>query len=138
MEMRQEADVTSKLDHPCVVSFVGISIRPDLLMCLELAPLGSLRRVLDNEIEGREPFNKYRDKEKVFLPVFNKEINFKLVHQVISNLVILNLIGARKIFISYTVAKPWYMELKWAKESRKEWFQICYFKICIEFELLLN
>ena len=82
MEMRQEADVTSKLDHPCIVSFVGISIRPDLLMCLELAPLGSLRRVLDKEIEGREPFNKYRDKEKVFPPVFSKEINFKLVHQV--------------------------------------------------------
>lgn len=86
MEMRQEADVTSKLDHPCVVSFVGISIRPDLLMCLELAPLGSLRRVLDNEIEGREPFNKYRDKDKVFLPVFSKEINFKLVHQIVRGL----------------------------------------------------
>nr|XP_022329878.1 leucine-rich repeat serine/threonine-protein kinase 1-like isoform X4 [Crassostrea virginica] len=86
MEMRQEADVTSKLDHPCIVSFVGISIRPDLLMCLELAPLGSLRRVLDKEIEGREPFNKYRDKEKVFPPVFNKEINFKLVHQIVRGL----------------------------------------------------
>ncbi|XP_048737830.1 leucine-rich repeat serine/threonine-protein kinase 1-like isoform X4 [Ostrea edulis] len=86
MEMRQEADVTSKLDHPCVVSFVGISIRPDLLMCLELAPLGSLRQVLDKEIAGREPFNKYRDKDKVFLPVFNKEINFKLVHQIVRGL----------------------------------------------------
>lgn len=30
------------------------------------------------------------------------------------------------------------MELIWAKESRKEWFQIGHFKICIEFELLLN
>ncbi|XP_061163666.1 leucine-rich repeat serine/threonine-protein kinase 1-like isoform X2 [Saccostrea echinata] len=86
MEMRQEADVTSKLDYPCIVSLIGISIRPDLLMCLELAPLGSLRRVLDKEIEGREPFNKYRDKDKVFWPVFNKETNFKLVHQIVRGL----------------------------------------------------
>lgn len=70
----------SKLDYFCVVFFVGIFIRLDLLMCLELVFLGSLRRVFDNEIEGREFFNKYRDKDKVFLLVFSKEINFKFVY----------------------------------------------------------
>jgi leucine-rich repeat kinase 1 len=104
MEMRQEADVTSKLDHPCVVSFVGISIRPDLLMCLELAPLGSLRQVLDREIAGREPFNKYRDKDKVFLPVFSKEINFKLVNQVRDKLL--------KILITVTFLSSWILMIR--------------------------
>ncbi|KAK3096675.1 hypothetical protein FSP39_002282 [Pinctada imbricata] len=86
MEMRQEVAVTSKLRHPCVISFLGICVRPQLLMCLELAPLGSLRDVLDSQIEGREPFNKYRDQDKIFLPVFVKDLSYKIVWQMAKGL----------------------------------------------------
>jgi hypothetical protein len=34
-------------------------------MCLEYAPHGSLRTTIDDAIVHREPFNKYRDKDKI-------------------------------------------------------------------------
>lgn len=44
-EFRQEASMLHALQHPCIVSLVGISIHP-LCFALELAPLGSLNTVL--------------------------------------------------------------------------------------------
>ena len=82
MEMRQEVLVTSKLDHPYIVSFLGISVRPRLLICLEYAPHGSLRTTIDDAIIHREPFNKYRDKDKICPAVFDKEMTYKILFQV--------------------------------------------------------
>lgn len=82
-EMRQEVSLTSKLQHPCIVSFIGITVRPKLLMALELAPFGSLRTVLDTHLNEREPFNKYRDKDKIFDSLFSKDLTFKMVYQVV-------------------------------------------------------
>lgn len=82
MEMRQEVLVTSKLRHPYIVSFLGISVRPHLLMCLEFAPCGNLRTIIDKAIAHREPFNKYRDKDRIFSAVFDKEISYKMIFQV--------------------------------------------------------
>uniref|UniRef100_A0A8C5M637 non-specific serine/threonine protein kinase n=2 Tax=Leptobrachium leishanense TaxID=445787 RepID=A0A8C5M637_9ANUR len=44
-EFRQEASMLHSLQHPCIVSLIGISIHP-LCFALELAPLGSLNTVL--------------------------------------------------------------------------------------------
>ena len=93
--MRQEVLVTSKLNHPYIVSFVGISVRPVLLMCLEYAPLGNLRTIIDDKIKHREPFNKYRDKDKVFPAVFDKEVTYKMLFQVLIKKTVLLCIGMK-------------------------------------------
>lgn len=40
------------LQHPCIVSLVGISIHP-LCFALQLAPLGSLNTVLEEKHKGK-------------------------------------------------------------------------------------
>ncbi|XP_060116064.1 leucine-rich repeat serine/threonine-protein kinase 1 [Heteronotia binoei] len=50
-EFRQEASMLHSLQHPCIVSLVGISIHP-LCFALELAPLGSLTTVLSENSKG--------------------------------------------------------------------------------------
>nr|XP_028561642.1 leucine-rich repeat serine/threonine-protein kinase 1 isoform X1 [Podarcis muralis]XP_028561643.1 leucine-rich repeat serine/threonine-protein kinase 1 isoform X1 [Podarcis muralis] len=50
-EFRQEASMLHSLQHPCVVSLIGISIHP-LCFALELAPLGSLTTVLSESSKG--------------------------------------------------------------------------------------
>lgn len=45
------------LQHPCIVSLVGISIHP-LCFALQLAPLGSLNTVLEEKRKGKfAPFH---------------------------------------------------------------------------------
>ncbi|XP_062998254.1 leucine-rich repeat serine/threonine-protein kinase 1 [Elgaria multicarinata webbii] len=50
-EFRQEASMLHSLQHPCVVSLIGISVHP-LCFALELAPLGSLTTVLSENSKG--------------------------------------------------------------------------------------
>lgn len=50
-EFRQEASMLHALQHPCIVSLIGISIHP-LCFALELAPLGSLNTVLSENARG--------------------------------------------------------------------------------------
>ncbi|XP_032367721.1 leucine-rich repeat serine/threonine-protein kinase 1 isoform X2 [Etheostoma spectabile] len=50
-EFRQEASMLHSLQHPCIVSLVGISIHP-LCFALQLAPLGSLNTVLEEKHKG--------------------------------------------------------------------------------------
>nr|XP_057944931.1 leucine-rich repeat serine/threonine-protein kinase 1 isoform X5 [Doryrhamphus excisus] len=50
-EFRQEAAMLHSLQHPCVVSLVGVSIHP-LCFALQLAPLGSLNSVLEERCQG--------------------------------------------------------------------------------------
>ncbi|XP_060709344.1 leucine-rich repeat serine/threonine-protein kinase 1 isoform X1 [Hemiscyllium ocellatum] len=50
-EFRQEASMLHSMQHPCIVSLIGISIHP-LCFALELAPLGSLHTVLIDYAEG--------------------------------------------------------------------------------------
>jgi hypothetical protein len=56
--------------------------RPKLMMALELAPLGSLRDILDKKSNGRPVFNRYKNKDELFPPLFEKELIFKFVYQV--------------------------------------------------------
>uniref|UniRef100_UPI0037E88571 leucine-rich repeat serine/threonine-protein kinase 1 n=1 Tax=Semicossyphus pulcher TaxID=241346 RepID=UPI0037E88571 len=51
-EFRQEASMLHSLQHPCIVSLVGISIHP-LCFALQLAPLGSLNTVLEEKHKSR-------------------------------------------------------------------------------------
>lgn len=48
LEFRQEATLLRSLQHPCIVSLLGISIHP-LCFALQLAPLGSLNTVLEEK-----------------------------------------------------------------------------------------
>ena len=41
-DLREELTIMSQLDHPRVVSLIGVCLKP-LCMVLQLAPLGSLR-----------------------------------------------------------------------------------------------
>ncbi|XP_067827754.1 leucine-rich repeat serine/threonine-protein kinase 1 [Heptranchias perlo] len=50
-EFRQEASMLHSMQHPCIVSLVGVSIHP-LCFALELAPLGSLNTVLTEHSKG--------------------------------------------------------------------------------------
>ena len=50
-EFRQEASMLHALQHPCIVSLIGISVHP-LCFALELAPLGSLNTVLSENARG--------------------------------------------------------------------------------------
>ncbi|XP_019359543.1 PREDICTED: leucine-rich repeat serine/threonine-protein kinase 1 isoform X1 [Gavialis gangeticus] len=50
-EFRQEASMLHSLQHPCIVSLIGISIHP-LCFALDLAPLGSLTTVLSENSRG--------------------------------------------------------------------------------------
>lgn len=55
-EFRQEASMLHSLQHPCIVSLIGISIHP-LCFALELAPLGSLTTVLSENSKGKARFS---------------------------------------------------------------------------------
>ncbi|XP_066910752.1 leucine-rich repeat serine/threonine-protein kinase 2-like isoform X2 [Clytia hemisphaerica] len=43
--LRQEVDILTKIQHPCLISITGVSLRPRMLL-LEYAPLGNLDVVL--------------------------------------------------------------------------------------------
>lgn len=57
-EFRQEASMLHSLQHPCIVSLIGISIHP-LCFALELAPLGSLTTVLSENSKGKARLSPY-------------------------------------------------------------------------------
>ncbi|XP_058485313.1 leucine-rich repeat serine/threonine-protein kinase 1 [Solea solea] len=50
-EFRQESSILHSLQHPCIVSLVGISVHP-LCIALQLAPLSSLNTVLQDAHPG--------------------------------------------------------------------------------------
>nr|KAG5709901.1 hypothetical protein BaRGS_029943 [Batillaria attramentaria] len=79
-ELRQETIILAQLRHPCLISLLGVSVRPRLLVVLELAPLGSLRSVLKSSVVDR-PFNKYMDRDKTFPSLLQKDITFKMFYQ---------------------------------------------------------
>ncbi|RVE74987.1 hypothetical protein OJAV_G00027490 [Oryzias javanicus] len=72
-EFRQEASMLHSLQHPCVVSMLGISIHP-LCFALQLAPLGSLNTVLEENHLGCG-----------FMPLGHM-LTFKMAYQVAAGL----------------------------------------------------
>ena len=120
-ELRQEIVILSQLRHPCLVALVGVSVRPSLLVVLELAPLGSLRVVLDGYVKER-PFNPYhyQDKDKTFGTVLDRDITFSIVHQV--RLLLLACFFLLVVFRVRTghgnLEKSWNSEIKISRPGR--------------------
>ncbi|CAL1534082.1 unnamed protein product, partial [Lymnaea stagnalis] len=75
-DVRREVSVLSKLNHKCIVAFIGVCVKPQLLIVMELAPLGSLRSALK---DGYEP--KPTDKTISHM-VFNKDLTYKMILQI--------------------------------------------------------
>ncbi|XP_059205698.1 leucine-rich repeat serine/threonine-protein kinase 1 [Centropristis striata] len=78
-EFRQEASMLHSLQHPCIVSLVGISIHP-LCFALQLAPLGSLNTVLEG---------KHKDKGSGYMPLGHM-LTFKVAYQIAAGLAYLH------------------------------------------------
>ncbi|CAN9506910.1 unnamed protein product [Ophioblennius macclurei] len=78
-EFRQETSMLHSLQHPCIVSLVGISIHP-LCFALQLAPLGSLNTVLEE---------KQKDKSSRFMPLGHM-LTFKVAYQIAAGLAYLH------------------------------------------------
>uniref|UniRef100_A0A8C7ANZ7 Leucine-rich repeat serine/threonine-protein kinase 1 n=1 Tax=Neovison vison TaxID=452646 RepID=A0A8C7ANZ7_NEOVI len=76
-EFRQEASMLHALQHPCIVSLIGISIHP-LCFALELAPLGSLNTVLSENA-----------KDSSFMPLGHM-LTQKIAYQIASGLAYLH------------------------------------------------
>ncbi|XP_038162764.1 leucine-rich repeat serine/threonine-protein kinase 1 isoform X2 [Cyprinodon tularosa] len=78
-EFRQEASILHCLQHPCIVSLVGISIHP-LCFALQLAPLGSLNTVLEE---------KHAFRSSDYMPL-GYMLTFKVAYQVAAGLAYLH------------------------------------------------
>ncbi|XP_049417413.1 leucine-rich repeat serine/threonine-protein kinase 1 isoform X1 [Epinephelus fuscoguttatus] len=78
-EFRQEASMLHSLQHPCIVSLVGISIHP-LCFALQLAPLGSLNTVLEEKQKG---------KGSKYMPLGHM-LTFKVAYQIAAGLAYLH------------------------------------------------
>ncbi|XP_073917852.1 leucine-rich repeat serine/threonine-protein kinase 1 isoform X4 [Castor canadensis] len=76
-EFRQEASMLHALQHPCIVSLIGISIHP-LCFALELAPLSSLNTVLSENA-----------KDSSFMPLGHM-LTQKIAYQIASGLAYLH------------------------------------------------
>ncbi|XP_012867565.1 PREDICTED: leucine-rich repeat serine/threonine-protein kinase 1 isoform X1 [Dipodomys ordii] len=76
-EFRQEASMLHALQHPCIVSLIGISIHP-LCFALELAPLSSLNTVLSENA-----------KDASFMPLRHM-LTQKIAYQIASGLAYLH------------------------------------------------
>ncbi|XP_059165367.1 leucine-rich repeat serine/threonine-protein kinase 1-like [Physella acuta] len=79
-DVRREVSVLSKLKHKCIVAFVGVCVRPQLLLVMELAPMGSLRSKL-KETQVLDSTHKI-----ISQTVFGKDLTYKILLQVCSGL----------------------------------------------------
>ncbi|CAH1254418.1 LRRK1 [Branchiostoma lanceolatum] len=79
-ELRREVIVLRKLHHPCVVSLLGVSRRP-LCLAIELAPMGSLRSVLDAKQEERGNWTVEKNHGAPFGLLLERDITYKIVLQ---------------------------------------------------------
>ncbi|XP_059165398.1 leucine-rich repeat serine/threonine-protein kinase 1-like isoform X2 [Physella acuta] len=95
LHLRREVSVLSKLNYKCIVAFIGVCIKPQLLMVMELAPLGSLRLQLG---EGFTPDSSNKTISKT---VFTKDLTYKILLQVVCGLSYLH-----KNHIIYRDLKP--------------------------------
>ena len=79
-EMRREVGILGKLKHPCIVAFIGVCVSPQLLVMMELAPLGSLR----SQLERCKPIgDSYGDGHTMIeTMVFPKDLTYKIIFQV--------------------------------------------------------
>ena len=85
--MRREVGILSKLQHRCVVTFLGVCVQPHLMLVMELAPLGSLRSELERrlamKVDQLQVSTGLHGNSKVISEmVFSKNLTYKMVLQV--------------------------------------------------------
>lgn len=83
-ELRSEVALMAKLRHPCIVTLIATSVKPPCFL-LELAPMGSLQSVLENELKEKgfkDSLTRYRTKDTTQPSVLSKMLTYKLVLQV--------------------------------------------------------
>ena len=79
-----QVSVLGRLNHPCVVALVGVSIQP-LCIVLELSPLGSLYSILEKEmakLESEKFQQSIQAAHDVRKPIFDRYLTYKIVYQV--------------------------------------------------------
>ncbi|GFN83513.1 leucine-rich repeat serine/threonine-protein kinase 1 [Plakobranchus ocellatus] len=86
-EVRREVGILSKLQHRCVVTFLGVCVQPHLLLVMELAPLGNLRSELERHSAASQP----RQSDPASLSghtktisqmIFSKNLTYKMILQI--------------------------------------------------------
>ncbi|KAH9499154.1 hypothetical protein Btru_004266 [Bulinus truncatus] len=80
IDLRSEVNVLSKLKHKCIIEFSGVCMRPDLLLVMELAPLGSLRSQIKSRL-CQPPEDKV-----IYRTIFSKDLTYKMLYQIASGL----------------------------------------------------
>lgn len=80
-DVRREVGILSKLKHEFIVTFIGICVRPHLLLIMELAPLGSLRKELEIRISNTHSELNNSD-VVVSQMIFSKDLTHKIILQV--------------------------------------------------------
>lgn len=82
-DLRQEVTVLAQLNHPNIVSLLGVSIRP-MCMVIEYAPMGSLFGVLDKKVEQFKAVQANRASIILRMPggVLGHEISTRIALQV--------------------------------------------------------
>ncbi|XP_064619851.1 leucine-rich repeat serine/threonine-protein kinase 1-like isoform X2 [Lineus longissimus] len=83
-ELRSEVALMAKLRHPCIVTLIATSVKPPCFL-LELAPMGSLQSVLENELKEKgfkDSLTRYRTKDTTQPSVLSKMLTYKLVLQI--------------------------------------------------------
>ncbi|CAG5122502.1 unnamed protein product [Candidula unifasciata] len=99
-DVRREVGILSKLSHEFIVTFIGLCIRPQLLLAMELAPFGSLRTQLDKKVPAGLREIQHMDKV-ISQSVFSKDLTYKIILQIGSGLCYLH-----KNSIIYRDLKP--------------------------------
>ena len=82
-DLRQEVTVLAQLNHPNIVSLLGVSIRP-MCMVIEYAPMGSLFGILDKKVEQFKAVQANRASIILRMPggVLGHEISTRIALQV--------------------------------------------------------
>ncbi|XP_041464430.1 leucine-rich repeat serine/threonine-protein kinase 1-like isoform X2 [Lytechinus variegatus] len=80
-KLRNEVAIMAKLDHPCIVNLVGVSVR-HLCFAMDYAPLGDLQSYLFAEHQSARP---HLVKQNIVLePVLSRLLTYKISLQVAS------------------------------------------------------
>ena len=80
-KLRNEVAIMSKLDHPCIVNLVGVSVR-HLCFAMDYAPLGDLQSYLCTEHQSARPH--FVKQQIVLEPVLSRMLTYKITLQVAS------------------------------------------------------
>ncbi|BFZ02376.1 hypothetical protein BsWGS_05416 [Bradybaena similaris] len=80
-DVRREVGILSKLNDEFIVAFIGLCIRPQLLLVMELAPYGSLRNQLELKAPGVLCELEQTD-GVISQSVFSKHLTYKIILQI--------------------------------------------------------